>query len=311
MNKPSNKAASLAKVATGFPGFDAMSGGGLPKGRISVLTGGAGTGKTLFAIQTLVNLIKSGGGTGIFVTFEESPAGIARNFDGFGWGLDRLLGKQLLVVDGRWQVDSVQSGHFDISGLLAVVESLAHKQGAGMLVLDGIDALLAMLPEATDPRRELMRLQAWTERLALSTILTTKTPATSGGRSSSAGHFEEIAMYMADCVVQLERSAMDTISSRNLFIQKYRGSDHAQNKIPYVIGPGGIEVEPISAVSGGFKVYTERVSSGIDALDEMLCGGYYRGSTTLISGSPGTSKTTLAAKFAETACQRGEKGLYI
>jgi circadian clock protein KaiC len=311
MKKQGGGAERLAKVATGFPGFDAMTAGGLPQGRISVVSGGAGTGKTLFAMQTMVNVIRAHDGMGVFVSFEENPAAIARNFDGFGWELGRLIGKKLLVIDGRWQVDALQSGSFDISGLLAAVEGVALKQGASLLVLDAMDALLSMLPEAPDTRRELLRLQAWTERLGLTTLVTTKPPGTSGQRVNATARFEDIAMYMADCVVLLERSAPDAISSRNLFIQKYRGSDHVQNKVPYVIGSSGIEVEPVNPASGGFRVFDERVSSGVLELDEMLCGGYYRGSTTLISGSPGTSKTTLSAKFAEAACQRGERGLYI
>lgn len=308
-HKPSQP--PLAKVATGYKGFDAMTGGGLPQNRISVLAGGAGSGKTLFAMQVLVHGIKSVGSAGIFVSFEEIPASLLNNFSSFDWGLtDLVANDQLLMVDGRWHADTVLSGNFDISGLLAAVESAAKARNAGFLVLDGIDALLTMMPEINDPRRELIRLQCWTERLGLTTLVTVKS---SGNPElhSPGSHFEDLAMYMADCVVILQRSATDTISSRNLFIQKYRGSNHAQNKVPYVIGAQGIEVEPVDARSGGFQVFTDRVSTGIAELDTMLRGGYYRGSTTLLSGSPGTSKTTLAVKFAEASCLAGEHGLYI
>ncbi|KJS07728.1 MAG: hypothetical protein VR73_08140 [Gammaproteobacteria bacterium BRH_c0] len=307
--KPAQTA--LAKVATGFKGFDTMTGGGLPQNRISVLAGGAGSGKTLFAMQALVHGIKSREKPGIFVSFEEIPASILDNFASFDWGLaDLVANGQLLMVDGRWDADTVLSGNFDISGLLAAVESAARAKNAGFLVLDGIDALLTMLPQANDPRRELIRLQAWTERLGLTTLVSVK--SSGNPQSHRLGNdFEDLAMYMADCVVILERSATDNISSRNLFIQKYRGSNHAQNKVPYVIGPRGIEVEPVEPRSGGFEVFTDRVATGIDELDSMLRGGFYRGSTTLISGSPGTAKTTLAATFAEACCLAGERGLYI
>ena len=313
MNELSSAVSHVPKTATGFRGFDAMTGGGLPQGRITVIGGGPGTGKTLFALQAMVHNIRHRNRPGVFVSFEESPDSIVRNFSGFGWELKDLLADSLFLVDGRWQPETLQSGDFDIAGLLAAVEGIVKQQDSAYLVLDGIDALFALLPDQRDCRRELIRLQTWAERLALTTLVTIKTPGTLLHHTTApwAGQFEDIATFLADCVIALERNTVEGMSHRSLYIQKYRGSSHTQNKVPYIIDANGIEVEPVDTRAGGFKVYKERLSTGIPDLDDMLHGGYYRGSTTLITGSPGTSKTTLASKFAETACDRGEKGVYM
>lgn len=294
----------LRKVATGFDGFDAVTGGGLPDGRVSVIAGGAGTGKSVFAMQALLHAVRTAKRAGIYVSFEENPDSIPGNVAAFGWGLPEMLGRTIFLLDGRPDPESIHSGHFDIGGLLALAEGLARKHGAAYLVLDGIDALLGMLPSDLDRRREFARLRAWIERTALTTIVTIK-------HQGAISTFEDIAVYLSDCVVELRRTSTDAISRRSLRILKYRGSAHTQNWVPYVIGRGGIEIDPVHGHSGGFKVYSTRVSTGIADLDAMLRGGYFRASTTLLSGAPGTSKTTLAARFAEAACKRREKCLYV
>lgn len=307
-SQPGTRPPAQARISTGISGFDTMTSGGLPRGRITAIAGSAGAGKTVFALQALVHGIRNQDAAGIFVAFEESPDSIVHHARGFSWNPCSLVGDQLILVDGRWQMDDIQSGNFDISGLLSAVEGLARQRETGFLVLDGIDVLLAMLPDAMDPRRELYRLQSWAEALGLTTLVTIKSPGILG---SAMGRFEDMATYMADCVVVLEHKVLDTISCRNLIIQKYRGCGHVQNQVPYVIDSQGIELETVDTYSGGYRVFTERVASGFEDLDQMLRGGIYRGSTTLMSGSPGTSKTTLSAKIVETACQRGEKALFI
>lgn len=304
MARRKKAAPQLRKVATGFDGFDAVTGGGLPDGRVSVIAGGAGTGKSVFALQALLHAVRTGKRAGVYVSFEENPDSIPKNVAAFGWGLHEMLGRTVFLLDGRPDPDAVQSGRFDIGGLLALAEGIVRKHGAAYLVLDGIDALLGMLPSDLDRRREFARLQAWIERTALTTIVTIK-------HQAAISTFEDIAVYMADCVVELQRTSTDAISRRSLRILKYRGSGHTQNWVPYVIGRGGIEIDPVQGHSGGFKVYSTRVSTGIADLDAMLRGGYFRASTTLLSGAPGTLKTTLASRFAEAACQRREKCLYV
>lgn len=306
MAERKNPDSSLRKLATGFPGFDEMTGGGLPLGRITVISGGPGSGKTLFSIQTMVHTVSTSKCSGIYASFEEQPDNLVANVAGFGWDMDRLLNRKLWLVDGRPRPDALQSGKYDIGGLLAGLEAMALKRDATFLVLDGIDGLLAML-DGSDQRRELARLHAWIESLKLTTCVTLKTP----GTLDASGTFENIASYLADCVIVLERSTVSGVSSRNLQISKYRGSTHRQNPVPYVIGRHGIEIQSVAPRSEGVPIFTDRLSTGVAGLDQMLDGGHLRGSTTLLSGSPGTSKTTLAAKFVEAACARGEQSLYV
>jgi len=306
MPKRMNHEPGLRKLATGFPGFDEMTDGGLPLGRVTAITGGPGTGKTLFSMQTMVHSVNTTDHNGIYVSFEEHPDHLIGNVAGFGWDMDSLVNRKLWLVDGRPKPDALQSGKYDIGGLLAVLEAMALKRDVGFLVLDGIDGLLAML-EGSDQRRELARLHAWIESLKLTTCITLKTP----GTLDATGSFENIATYLADCVIVLERSTVNAVSSRNLQISKYRGSTHRQNPVPYVIGRRGIEIQAVDQRSEGAPIFKDRLSTGVAMLDTMLDGGHLRGSTTLLSGSPGTSKTTLAAKFAEAACARGEQSLYV
>ncbi|MEQ9394052.1 circadian clock protein KaiC [Haliea sp.] len=300
----------VQKIETGFRGFDAMTLGGLPRGRVSVIRGGAGTGKTLFAMQTLCHWLSDTSRVGIFVSFEEGRNNIESNFAVFDWWQAPFSKDRLLLVDARWRTDVIQSGSFDLSGLLAAVEGVIGQNQANFLVLDGIDVLLNMMPDPLDARRELLRLQHWTEALALTTLVTMKGHAPLEGQSGR-GFLEDLATYMADCVLELDRDSFHGIAYRTLYIQKYRGSGHTQNKVPYTIGDQGIEIVPADASAGGFKVYTQRVSTGMADLDEMLGGGIFRGSTTLVTGAPGTTKTTFASGVAASASQRGEKVLYI
>jgi circadian clock protein KaiC len=306
MPKRKNPEPGLRKLATGFPGFDEMTGGGLPLGRVTVISGGPGTGKTLFSMQTAVHCVSASNHSAIYVSFEEHPDNLVANVAGFGWDMDSLVNQKLWLVDGRPKADALQSGQYDIGGLLAVLEAMARKHNTGFLVLDGFDGLLAML-EGSDQRRELARLHAWIESLQLTTCVTLKTP----GTLDASGSFENIASYLADCVIMLERSTVNAVSSRSVQIGKYRGSTHRQNPVPYVIGRRGIEIQSVDPRSEGVPIFKDRLSTGVASLDSMLDGGHLRGSTTLLSGSPGTSKTTLAAKFAEAASARGEQSLYV
>jgi circadian clock protein KaiC len=119
--------------------------------------------------------------------------------------------------------------------------------------------------------------------------------------------------FMVDCAVVLNHRVELGVSQRNLRIQKYRGSNFDENEAPFVIGKNGFDVA-ISRMLGRMdtKVTNERVTSGVKRLDTMLGGGgYYRGSSVLITGFPGTAKTTLSGTFAEAACKRGERTMFV
>lgn len=297
---------AAAKVSTGILGFDRMAGGGLPIGRVSAVVGTAGTGKTVLAMQTLVHRVLDSGGVGILVTFEQSTAGVISDLASFTWGAEALLESgRLIVIDGRPRAEIMLSGAFDIQGLLANIDGATYPAAPACIVFDGIDTLLSLLASPAAQRAELLRLQDYIGQVNSTVILTIKANPFSGGG------FEDIALYMADCVVELARDTQDGLSPRSIRIEKYRGSAHALNWFPFLMTERGIEVEGIDADPRSTPVSNERLSMGIPQLDDMLAGGIFRGSSMLLSGSPGTTKTTLGTLFLDTMCKRGERAVGI
>lgn len=296
----------LAKQPTGIEGFDQLSHGGLPRHRTSLLIGGPGAGKTVFAMQCLVNAARLHRAPGIFVAFEESAAQVVANGATFDWGLAGLTPKKLFIMDAHLSPTLVKAGDFDLVGMLAMLAAKRLEIGAQWIVFDGIDVLITLLQDPAAEMRELYRLRDWLADNALTAILTAKAES----RSREAVNYGFL-QFMVDCVVRLERHQEDRISVQTLQITKYRGSGYAAAEFPLSFGPSGIEVAATKAPDIGHKASTQRVSAGFERLDAMLGGGVFRGSSTLITGVPGTSKTTLAGKFIEAACQRGERCLFV
>lgn len=306
---PSRKATS-AKAATGIIGFDEITRGGLPHGRTTILAGGPGSGKTIFAVQFLTHGVRRCGEPGIFVAFEETPERIVANLQGFGWELETLVPKKLYFMDAQLTTELLQVGDFDLSGMLASLGSVAEKMGARRIVFDALDVLLAHLPDAMARRREICRIHQWLLSRDLTGLITAK--AASEDTSSLGLQPFGFMQFMVDCAVMLNHRVVLGVSQRNLRVQKYRGSSFDENESPFVISKTGFDV----AIARGLgradvKVSTERVTSGVGRLDTMLDGGYYRASSVLITGSPGTAKTTLCGAFAEAACRRGERTVFV
>ena len=299
-------ARTLSKVATGIQGFDDLSLGGLPQNRTSLVMGGPGTGKTVFALQTLVNAARERKQPGIFVGFEESTDEIFANAATFGWRLPALARGALFFLDARLSPSVVQSGDFELTGMLAILEAKKHESGASWIVFDGIDVLLALLRNPGSEIREIYRLRDWLARNDLTAIITAKIDGESSGAVSYG-----FMQFMVDCVIRFDRRLEELIPVRRLEIVKYRGSGFAQGEFPLSFGLHGMEVVAPNASEIQHEASVERVSTGFGGLDSMLGGGLLRGSTTLITGAPGTSKTTLAGQFAEAACQRGERTLFV
>jgi circadian clock protein KaiC len=293
-------------VATGVRGFDEISRGGLPRNRTSLLVGGPGTGKTVFALQTLCNAARKGKEPGMFVAFEEGTREIFANAATFGWDLPALVKSALFFLDARLSPTVVQSGEFELSGMLAILEAKKRELGAAWIVFDGIDVLLALLQNPGAEKREIYRLRDWLARTDLTAIITAKMD---GDASSPANY--AFMQFMADCVIRFDRRVEQGIAVRRLEITKYRGSDFSPGEFPLSFGLQGIEVAAPGSAETLTRASTERVTSGFGGLDSMLGGGVFRGTTTLITGAPGTSKTTLAGKFAESACRRGERTLFV
>lgn len=304
---PERRGTPIAKAVTGIGGFDEISGGGLPRSRLAAIMGAAGAGKTVFALQIMVNRLAALGEPCIFVTFEESVARIRSNAASFDWPEDALDEERFHFVDARIAEGAVMTGAFDLQGLLAGLTALKDETGARTIAFDGIDMLLSNLQDERLERQELLRLDAWIRASEISAIVTVKTFG-AGDRDQVRADFLQ---YMTDCLVILVETVTSTGSSRSIRIAKYRGSGFAANPVPVVIGGSGIDVIAFKGARIGYPMFTDRVSSGVARLDALLNGGYLRGSSTLISGSPGTSKTSLAASFAAAACARGDRALLI
>ena len=296
----------LPKVATGITGFDEISRGGLPRNRTTLVMGGPGTGKTVFALQTLLNVALAHERTGLFVAFEEDAHEIAANAATFGWQLSATAKSPLFLLDARLSPAIVQSGDFELTGMLAILEAKKRELGADLIVFDGIDVLLSVLQDPRSEMREIYRLRDWLARNELTAIITTKIDD-----NASRPVNYSFMQFMADCVIRFDRRSEQAIAVRRLELTKYRGSNFLPGEYPLSFGRHGIEVATPGAMEIPHKASPERVSTGFGSLDSMLGGGLFRGSTTLITGAPGTSKTTLAGQFAESACRRGERTLFV
>jgi circadian clock protein KaiC len=283
----------------------------LPRGRTTLLVGGPGSGKTVFALQFLVHGAQECKEPGILVAFEESSKRIVANATSFGWKLAELQQKKLFFMDAQPLPDLVQSGDFDLGGMCAALEAKVKEMGARRIVFDALDVVLALLPDLALRRREVYRLHEWLLARELTGFITAKT----GGDAASASSQQPFGFmqFMVDCTVILNHSVVLGVSQRNLRVQKYRGSGFDEDESPFVIGNSGFEVAIARTPDRGVdaKVSNERISSGVERLDTMLGGGYYRGASVLITGFSGTAKTTLSGAFAQAACQRRERTLFV
>jgi len=295
---------ALTKQPTGIQGFDEITDGGLPRGRTTLVMGGPGSGKTVFAIQSLVNGARLGKEAGILVAFEESTTQIVANAAPFGWDLPALIRKKLFFLDARLSPEAVKAGDFDLIGMLTLLEAKATELKATRVVFDGIDVLLGLLDNPAAERREIYRIRDWLARTGLAGIITQKVVGSEPDRYS----FLE---FMVDCVVVLKHQVLEGSAFRNLRVMKYRGSGFMGDEFPISLTTEGMRLTNRGPTELKYGVTDERISTGLPRLDHMLRGGYHRGSNVLISGAPGTAKSTLSGLYAAAACKRGERTLYV
>jgi len=300
------KKRALEKIPTGIEGFDDLTSGGLPRGRTTLLVGGPGCGKTVLALQTLVNGAREGT-AGIFVAFEENVDHVIANGGRFGWKISELQKRHLYFLNAQLSPDVVKAGAFDLTGLLLGLEAKAREMGAKLIVFDALDVLLSLLDDRAAERREIYRIQEWLARTGLTGIVTTKVEENEPPIAPRFGFMQ----FMADCVVQLRQRVDDRVAVREIRVVKYRGSPHVLNEVPFVIDKAGIEIGASNGIHPEPQLFNDRVSTGIARLDEMLNGGIYRGTNSLITGSAGTGKSTLSSLFLDAACQRGERALFV
>ncbi len=299
----SRKSIPLTKTPTGIQGLDEITFGGLPRGRTTLVSGGAGCGKTMLAVEFLVRGAEEFGEPGVFMMFEENAQELSANVRSLGFDLDKLVARKKIVLDHvhieRREIE--ETGDYDLEGLFIRLGHAIDSIGAKRVVLDTIEALFAGLPDHAILRAELRRLFRWLKNRGVTAIVT-------GEKGEATVTRYGLEEYVADCVLVLDQRIHEQVSTRRLRILKYRGTSHGTNEYPFLISERGFSVLPITSIHLNHAAPAERVSTGVPRLDEMLGGkGFFRGSSILVSGAPGTGKSSLGATFVLAACQRGER----
>ncbi|MFH0976290.1 MAG: circadian clock protein KaiC [Spirochaetota bacterium] len=297
----------LEKCPTGITGLDDVTEGGLPRGRPTLVCGGAGSGKTLLAMEFIVRGIAEFKEPGVFMSFEETAGDLIKNVASLGFDVDDLVRRGKMAIDyvhvERSEIE--ETGEYDLEGLFLRLNLMIGEIGAKRVVLDSVEALFSGLPNEAILRAELRRLFRWLRDKGVTVIIT-------GEKGENTLTRYGIEEYVSDCVIFLDHRVHNQIATRRLRIVKYRGSKHGTNEYPTFIDENGLSVLPISSLGLNYPVSSKRISSGIPRLDTMLGGkGYYRGSSILMSGTAGTGKTSTAIAFIDAACRRGERCVYF
>jgi circadian clock protein KaiC len=298
---------TLEKARTGMVGFDEITRGGVPKGRPTIVCGGPGCGKTMFAVEFLVRGATEFGEPGVLMTFEESGDDIAKNVASLGFDLKDLIARKKLVTDFVYVEPSEiqETGAYDLEGLFVRLQYAIDSVKAKRVVLDTLEAIFSGFSNQGLLRAELRRLFRWLKDRGMTTVVT----AEKGEGSLTRHGMEE---YVSDCVILLDHRVNEQTSTRRMRIVKYRGTSHGADEYPFLIDDQGFSVLPSTSMRLSHAVSKERVSTGVQDLDEMLEGkGYYRGTTALVSGTAGSGKSSLAAHFARQTCRDGKKCLYL
>ncbi|MGZ8724276.1 MAG: circadian clock protein KaiC, partial [Aeromicrobium sp.] len=275
--------------------------------RSTLICGPAGCGKTLLAMEFLVRGITQFDEPGVFVSFEETADDLVANVASLGFDLAQLESDDQLVID---HIDVVcgeleEAGDWDLDGLFVRIGAAIDKVGAKRVVIDTIETLFGAFSNTAILRSELRRLFGWLRDRGVTSVIT-------GERGDGTLTRHGMEEYVSDCVIVLDHRVTEQTSTRRLRILKYRGSLHGTNEYPFLIGATGVSVLPITSLGVRHTVSAEQMSTGVARLDSMLGdGGFYKGSTVLVSGTAGTGKSTLAAQYCDVSCRRGLKALYF
>src|SRR5450432_696231 len=296
----------ITKCPTGIKGFDQITEGGLPKNRTTLVSGSAGSGKTLLGLDFLINGAVEYKERGIFMSFEETEEELYKDVASLNLDLRGLVSqKKILLEYVLLERRDVQESEFNLEGILVRLDHAIDLIGATRVVLDSVESLFAGLTDIGMVRLEVKRLFRWLKTKNVTAVITGEPVAGSYTRHG----LEE---YISDCIIFLDNRVSEQISIRRIRIIKYRGSNHGTNEYPFVIDKDGLSVIPITSAGLNQPGTDDRVSTGIPSLDEMFRGGgYTKGSTVLVSGTAGTGKTSLAAAFAIERCRRGERCLFL
>jgi circadian clock protein KaiC len=309
LNKTAHKEAhfKFPKTPSGVEGLDEITEGGLPKGRPTLICGGAGCGKTLLSMQFLIKGILEYNEPGVFMSFEETAPDLTLNVNSLGFDLEKLKKEKKLIIDHvrveRSEIE--EAGEYDLEGLFIRLGYAIDTVKAKRVVLDTLESLFAGLSNQAILRAELRRLFFWLKEKGVTAIIT-------GERGEATLTRQGLEEYVSDCVILLDHRVIEQVSTRRIRIVKYRGSTHGTNEYPFLIDEHGISVLPITSLKLNNKVSSNIVPTGVPGLDEMFFGkGFYKGSNILISGTAGTAKTTLACHFANEQCKKNERVIYF
>jgi circadian clock protein KaiC len=300
---------TVQKLATGIASFDLIAEGGLPRHRTTLISGTAGSGKTVFAVQFLAAGIANGE-SGVFVTFEEPPGDIRQNMRSFGWDLGRWeQDAQLAIVDASPDPDTevVESGSFDLGALLARVENAVRKVGATRVAIDSLGAMFSQFSDQSIVRRELFRIASALKQMGVTAIMTAE-------RTDDYGPIARFGVeeFIADNVMVLRNVLDDEKRRRTIEILKFRGTDHQKGEFPFtIVADEGVVVIPLSAIQLRQRSSDVRISSGNDDLDAMCGGGFFRDSVILVSGATGTGKTLTVTQFLSGGAAAGDRSLLL
>lgn len=308
MAEKSNKNLSgLEKAASGIQGLDEITRGGLPRNRTILVSGGPGCGKTLLGLEFLYRGAAEMDEPGVFVSFEENADELVMNTASLGWDIEGLVKQNKLFME-YVQVERdeiLETGSFDLEALFIRLKNAVDTVGAKRIVLDTVESLFSSLPNEALLRSELRRLFRWLKDQGLTAIIT-------GEKGESTLTRHGLEEYVSDCVISLSHRTVDEVSTRRMRIVKYRGSNHGTNQYPFLINDRGFSILPITSIGLDHPASEEKISTGLPKLDKILMGGgFYKGSSVLVSGTAGTGKSSLAAAFATVTCDRGERCLYI
>ena len=296
---------NLQKLKTHIEGLDKILNGGFSAGRTTLISGGPGTGKSVLGLEFIYRGAMSGH-PGIFVSFEETGEDIRRNALTFGWDLAALeQAGAFFLMEGQIGPDIFRSGDFNLKGLLAIIDGIAEEMGAHRITIDALDILMRLFHDPKKQQNEIFSLNNWLKDRKMTALLTAKSI-----KGKDAYEYDYLE-FMADCVIHLDQRVRDQVNTKRLKVTKYRGSRYETNEYPFLVVDHGMVFNSISDIDLSYEPLSQRISSGNRFLDDILGGGYRKGSCILVTGVTGTGKTSMASTFAHSACEKGQKVLYV
>ena len=299
---------TLPRTPTGVRGLDHILNGGLPNGRVTVLSGTSGAGKTLLSCEIIERMIQEQGGNVVLTTCEETGDDICRNVESLGWRFNTYREDgRLTVVDATpaLEIES-EVGEYDLSGLAIQIESAVREKDAKLVCIDSIAGLFQQFANESIVRRELYRICRRLKELGVIVVLTAE-------RLRDTAQLSRFGVedFLADAVIVLRHSITEERVRRTIQIYKLRGDGHSQGEFPFTITSTGFYIIPLGEVGLAHRSETDRLEFGNGEFDKMTGSGLFRDSIVLVSGPTGSGKTLISTTFAAGGCSVGERVLYL